>query len=118
MRVTRALLLMAAAGFLLACGQNDAVAPGDEAGPIGAQLAAAPIDQVALCHFPGHVGDWVLAREGHRCVTDGGHILVVPRQACEIAHRAITNPWSGDPYNCAEADNIPAWWPGPAPWDG
>jgi len=90
------LFLVAAVGFILV------LAPADNA-----QASAG--DQVAICHFPGHVGgtfnDFVTTSVGIFCVNDGGNVIIVGQQACEKGHKAgvIDGPIEG--RNCS-LDNI------------
>ena len=53
--------------------------------------AAVDGDQVAICHFNGHDGDFVITGRGLGCLNQGGNPIVVGIKACERGHAASGN---------------------------
>ena len=76
----------------------------------GTQTAAADEltanNQVAICHFEDHRGDFVTSGG---CVRLGGNVIIVGRKACEKGHKARKLRRGGD---CATADNVGLLLPG------
>ena len=65
--------------------------------------AAVDGNQVAICHFSGHGGDFVITGRGYGCLNSGGNVIVVGIKACEKGHDA-NNPDRGG--LCTD-DNLP-----------
>lgn len=53
--------------------------------------AAEDGNQVAVCHFTGHDGDFVITGRGQGCLNQGGNPIVVGIKACENGHGATGN---------------------------
>ena len=62
--------------------------------------AAGNGNQVAICHFNGHDGDFVLTGAGGRCDRLEGNILIVGRAACKNGHEAATLIRRGITFDC------------------
>ena len=68
----------------------------------------APGGQVTICHFAGHLGDFVTYNSEQTgnpvCVREGGNAITVGQKACEKGHRAATR-WLT--RTCADRDLQP-----------
>ena len=64
-------------------------------------------NQVAICHYAGHQGDFVIESNGCGCKAEqGGQILIVGRAACEEGHKAHKGGPTGSGDNTCASDNI------------
>jgi len=59
--------------------------------PVQDVQAAVDGNQVAICHFTGHDGDFVITGKGLGCLNQGGNPIVVGIKACENGHAATGN---------------------------
>jgi hypothetical protein len=67
-------------------------------------------NQVAICHYPGHQGDFVIQQHGCGCWNTGGKVIIVGRSACENGHKA-TAPAGGGDKTCASDNTGDLWEP-------
>lgn len=49
--------------------------------------------KVAICHFAGHDGDFVVVGKGCGCTYMGGRVIIVDLNACLNGHMAGGSPW-------------------------
>ena len=71
-----------------------------------AQDAQAAMDgnQVAICHFTGHDGDFVITGKGFGCLNNGGNPIVVGIKACENGHGATGNCMRDNVPGCTQCE--------------
>lgn len=61
---------------------------------------AAPKGDVAVCHFPGHVDDFVINGRGCNCLDNGGEIIIMSINGCLNGHIG-SEPYDS-PYTSAD----------------
>ena len=63
---------------------------------------------VVICHFPGHVNDYVTTGAARWCVDHmGGNVIIVTKEACERGHEASPKySGTGKLFDCSSSENI------------